>query len=145
MLAGLQDRVVESSQWFAQGYFGVQWAALNSTAFSVIAEDKVTPSWITPMNTCKNWQYAYGNNVRAVRTDTALHALSLTSLLDALRMASATIGYDRMGKVLLAPDCEALEQVASGREPDDRQRTRRAVRVCVRSGRARGVAVVWCV
>ncbi|KAI0749453.1 phosphoglycerate mutase-like protein [Daedaleopsis nitida] len=62
LLAGLQDRVVESSQWFAQGYFGRQWAALNSTMFSVIAEDSVTPSWITPMNTCKNWQYAYGNN-----------------------------------------------------------------------------------
>ena len=64
ILAGNQDRVVESAQWFAQGYFGRSWAALNATEFSTIAEDSVTPSWITPMNTCENWQYDYGNNVR---------------------------------------------------------------------------------
>ncbi|KAI0346521.1 phosphoglycerate mutase-like protein [Trametopsis cervina] len=62
VLAGLQDRVVESAQWFANGYFGRDWASLNSTMFKVIAEDNVTASWITPMNTCKNWQYAFGNN-----------------------------------------------------------------------------------
>ncbi|PIL35733.1 hypothetical protein GSI_02463 [Ganoderma sinense ZZ0214-1] len=62
ILAGLQDRVVESAQWFAQGYFGRSWATLNATEFSTIAENSATPSWITPMNTCKNWQYAYGNN-----------------------------------------------------------------------------------
>ena len=55
---------MESAQWFAQGYFGRSWAALNATEFFTIAEDSVTPSWITPMNTCKNWQYDYGNNVR---------------------------------------------------------------------------------
>ena len=64
VLAGLQDRVVESAQWFAQGYFGRSWTDLNATEFATIAEDSVTPSWITPMNTCKSWQYAYGNNVR---------------------------------------------------------------------------------
>ncbi|KAI0649365.1 phosphoglycerate mutase-like protein [Trametes meyenii] len=62
VLAGLQDRVVESAQWFAQGYFGRNWATLNATAFSTIAEDSKTVSWITPMDTCANWQYAYGNN-----------------------------------------------------------------------------------
>lgn len=67
ILAGFQDRVIESAQWFAQGYFGRSWAAtLNATEFSTIAENSSTPSWITPMNTCKNWQYAYGNNVRAI-------------------------------------------------------------------------------
>ena len=67
MLAGLQDRVVESAQWFALGYFGRGWASLNATAFSVIAEDEVTVSWITPMDTCKKWDYNYGNNVRLRR------------------------------------------------------------------------------
>ncbi|RPD61200.1 phosphoglycerate mutase-like protein [Lentinus tigrinus ALCF2SS1-7] len=62
ILAGLQDRVVESAQWFALGYFGRSWASLNTTMFSTIAEDAVTQSWITPMDTCKDWQYAYGNN-----------------------------------------------------------------------------------
>ncbi|KAI0768162.1 phosphoglycerate mutase-like protein [Trametes elegans] len=62
ILAGLQDRVVESAQWFAQGYFGRDWPTLNATAFSTIAEDNATVSWITPMDTCANWEYAYGNN-----------------------------------------------------------------------------------
>lgn len=63
ILAGLQDRVVESAQWFAQGYFGRTWAALNATEFSTLAEDTKTVSWITPMDTCAKWQYAFGNNV----------------------------------------------------------------------------------
>ncbi|KAI0661591.1 phosphoglycerate mutase-like protein [Cubamyces menziesii] len=62
ILAGLQDRVVESAQWFAQGYFGRSWATLNASEFSTIGEDSKTPSWITPMNTCPKWQYDYGNN-----------------------------------------------------------------------------------
>jgi acid phosphatase len=49
VLAGKQDRVIESAQWFAQGYFGRNWATLNAIAFSTINEDTVTPSWITPM------------------------------------------------------------------------------------------------
>ena len=57
-------QVIESAQWFANGYFGRDWATLNATMFQVIPEDNVTISWITPMDTCKNWQYAYGNNVR---------------------------------------------------------------------------------
>ena len=59
-------QVIESAQWFAQGYFGRSWAGLNSTYFTTIPEDNVTQSWITPMTTCKKWQYAYGNNVRAL-------------------------------------------------------------------------------
>ncbi|KAH9856567.1 phosphoglycerate mutase-like protein [Lenzites betulinus] len=62
ILAGLQDRVVESAQWFAQGYYGRAWAALNTTAFSTLGEDAKTISWITPMDTCAKWQYAFGNN-----------------------------------------------------------------------------------
>ncbi|PSR78997.1 hypothetical protein PHLCEN_2v7184 [Hermanssonia centrifuga] len=62
LLAGLQDRVVESAQWFANGYFGRAWGGLNATTLQTIPEDNVTISWITPMNTCKNWQYDYGNN-----------------------------------------------------------------------------------
>ncbi|EJD45339.1 phosphoglycerate mutase-like protein [Auricularia subglabra TFB-10046 SS5] len=59
ILAGIQDRVEESAQWFAQGYFGRAW---DNSTYERIAEDSVTPSWITPMNTCKNWKYDYGNN-----------------------------------------------------------------------------------
>ncbi|THH13821.1 hypothetical protein EUX98_g9679 [Antrodiella citrinella] len=62
VLAGNQDRVLESAQWFAQGYFGRSWAGLNASEFSTINEDNVTASWITPMNTCKKWDYNFGNN-----------------------------------------------------------------------------------
>ena len=30
--------------------------------FSTIAEDSVTESWITPMDTCAKWDYNFGNN-----------------------------------------------------------------------------------
>lgn len=56
-------QVIESAQWFANGYFGRAWGGLNATAFSTIAEDNQTISWITPMDTCKNWDYNFGNNV----------------------------------------------------------------------------------
>ncbi|KAJ7077123.1 phosphoglycerate mutase-like protein [Mycena belliarum] len=60
VLAGNQDRVVESAQWFAQGFFGRAWA--NGSAFETIQEDAVTVSWITPMDTCPKWQYKYGQS-----------------------------------------------------------------------------------
>lgn len=56
--------MIESAQWFSQGYYGRIWPNISSTVFRTIPEDSVTISWITPMDTCKNWQYAYGNNVR---------------------------------------------------------------------------------
>ena len=62
-------QVIESAQWFALGYFGRSWASLNGTMFSTIAEDSVTESWITPMDTCEDWEYSYGNNVRAYVVD----------------------------------------------------------------------------
>jgi acid phosphatase len=46
ILAGLQDRVVESAQWFAQGYFGRIWPNISATAFSTIPEDNVTISFV---------------------------------------------------------------------------------------------------
>ena len=60
VLAGGQDRVIESAQWFQAGFFG-RTANVTST-FSIIAEDTKTISWITPMDTCPKWQYAYGGN-----------------------------------------------------------------------------------
>ena len=63
VLAGGQDRVIESAQWWQQGFFG-RTANVTST-FAILPEDSVTPSWITPMDTCPKWQYAYGNNVSA--------------------------------------------------------------------------------
>lgn len=62
ILAGGQDRVIESAQWFANGYYGRTWLNISSTVFSEIAENNVTVSWITPMDTCPKWDYNYGNN-----------------------------------------------------------------------------------
>lgn len=59
----MHDEVIESAQWFAQGYFGRAWQNLNTSAFSTINEDNVTVSWITPMDTCAKWDANYGNNV----------------------------------------------------------------------------------
>ncbi|KIY42852.1 phosphoglycerate mutase-like protein [Fistulina hepatica ATCC 64428] len=61
VLAGGSDRVVESAQWFREGYFG-RYADSIST-FSIIAEDEETISWITPEETCPNWSYSYGSDV----------------------------------------------------------------------------------
>ncbi|SPO31878.1 related to Thiamine-repressible acid phosphatase precursor [Ustilago trichophora] len=58
LLAGQQDRVVESAQWFAAGYFGKDY---NATAtLNVISESLGVKSYITPMETCKNWTYSSG-------------------------------------------------------------------------------------
>ncbi|ORY59738.1 histidine phosphatase superfamily [Pseudomassariella vexata] len=59
VLAGDQDRVIESAQWFMDGYYG---RTVNETAtLELIAEDEETVSWITPMDTCAGWEYAYGS------------------------------------------------------------------------------------
>ncbi|KIW05637.1 uncharacterized protein PV09_03508 [Verruconis gallopava] len=58
VLAGDQDRVVESAMWFMDGYYG---RSVNSTAIlNRIPENNKTISWITPMNTCEGWEYNYG-------------------------------------------------------------------------------------
>ncbi|KAK9802414.1 putative Histidine phosphatase superfamily [Seiridium cardinale] len=58
VLAGDQDRVVESAVWFMDGYYG---RSVNSTAtLNRIAEDEATVSWITPMDTCEGWEYSFG-------------------------------------------------------------------------------------
>ncbi|KAK4985628.1 hypothetical protein LTR50_005828 [Elasticomyces elasticus] len=61
LLAGGQDRVVESAQWFANGYYG---RYANETAkLNIIGENNKTISWITPMDTCANWSYSSGNDL----------------------------------------------------------------------------------
>lgn len=61
LLAGGQDRVIESAQWFAQGYYG---RAANETAtLDVLAEDADTVSWITPTDTCASWAYSSGDDL----------------------------------------------------------------------------------
>ncbi|KAI0152988.1 histidine phosphatase superfamily [Xylariaceae sp. FL1272] len=63
VLAGDQDRVVESAVWFMDGYYG---RSANSTAtLNRIAEDDVTVSWITPFDTCEAWEYTYGSDLVA--------------------------------------------------------------------------------
>ncbi|KAK8042510.1 Phosphoglycerate mutase-like protein [Apiospora phragmitis] len=58
VLAGDQDRVVESARWFMDGYFGR--SANSSAPLDRIAEDNGTVSWITPMDTCEKWTYGFG-------------------------------------------------------------------------------------
>lgn len=61
VLAGDQDRVVESAVWFMDGYYG---RSANSTAtLERIAEDDDTVSWITPVNTCDAWEYSLGGGL----------------------------------------------------------------------------------
>lgn len=106
VLAGLQDRVkntfsascvtdlfliiillkvVESAQWFSQGLWGRGWSAIESSAFFTIPEDLVTISWITPMDTCANWSYAYGGNVR-------MYMFFIPSLSDRVNAGSRYMG-----------------------------------------------------
>lgn len=61
LLVGGQDRVVESAQWFAAGFFGRD---VNQTAtLDVIGENNKTKSWITPMDRCDSWEYSSGNDL----------------------------------------------------------------------------------
>ncbi|KAE9980049.1 hypothetical protein BLS_009231 [Venturia inaequalis] len=61
LLVGGQDRVVESSQWFAAGYFGRNY---NETAkLDIIGENNLTVSWITSIDTCNSWEYSSGNDL----------------------------------------------------------------------------------
>ncbi|KAJ9629508.1 hypothetical protein H2203_001882 [Taxawa tesnikishii (nom. ined.)] len=61
LLVGGQDRVVESAQWFAQGYYG---RYANETAtLDVIGENNLTVSWITPSDTCDSWEYSSGDDL----------------------------------------------------------------------------------
>ena len=60
-LAGQQDRVVESAQWFAAGYLGKGYNATGT--LDVISESLGVKSYITPMETCKNWTYSSGGKL----------------------------------------------------------------------------------
>lgn len=61
LLVGGQDRVVESAQWFAQGFYG---RYANETAtLDVIGENNLTISWITSTDTCGSWEYESGNDL----------------------------------------------------------------------------------
>lgn len=62
-LAGEQDRVVESAQWFVAGYLGRDF---NTTGkLNVISESEGVKSYITPMETCHNWTYSSGGKLVA--------------------------------------------------------------------------------
>ncbi|KAJ7170878.1 phosphoglycerate mutase-like protein [Mycena crocata] len=82
VLAGNQDRVVESAQWFSQGFFGRYWPSTEADIFELIEEDLVTVSWITPMDTCPQWKYAYGQS--AVDTWGAVYLPPITKRLNKL-------------------------------------------------------------
>ncbi|EST06951.1 Histidine phosphatase superfamily, clade-2 [Kalmanozyma brasiliensis GHG001] len=57
-LAGQQDRVVESAQWFAAGYLGKD--ANTTGQLDLISESLGVKSYITPMESCATWTYASG-------------------------------------------------------------------------------------
>lgn len=61
VLAGNQDRVVESAEWFMDGYYG-RYASSNAT-LNLIAENSTTVSWITSMDTCDAWEYSFGSDL----------------------------------------------------------------------------------
>lgn len=61
LLAGGQDRVVESAQWFAAGYGGRSYN--TSLTLNVIGENKATVSWITSTYACKAWSYGSGGKL----------------------------------------------------------------------------------
>ncbi|KAI1378085.1 phosphoglycerate mutase-like protein [Hypoxylon crocopeplum] len=59
VLAGDEDRVVESARWFMDGYYGRD---SNSTAtLKILGEDDDTVSWITPHQTCPKWNSSFGD------------------------------------------------------------------------------------
>ncbi|KAF4571614.1 acid phosphatase pho5 [Pleurotus pulmonarius] len=95
ILAGDQDRVIESAQWFGQGYFGRNWPEISGNAFSTILEDNVTVSWITPMDTCPKWQYAFGGD--AVTTWGNKYLPSITKRLNRLAAALRFTDADTHG------------------------------------------------
>ncbi|KAL0955826.1 hypothetical protein HGRIS_002029 [Hohenbuehelia grisea] len=57
ILSGSVPRVVESAQWFAQGYFGTSWNNVSSSVFSILNTDNVTIQWIAPYSTCPKWSF----------------------------------------------------------------------------------------
>lgn len=60
VLAGDEDRVVESARWFMDGYYGRD---SNSTAtLKLLGENNGTVSWITPHQTCPKWDTNFGEN-----------------------------------------------------------------------------------
>jgi len=62
-LVGNQGRVVETAQWYLDGYVGRY--ANYTSQLQLINEDAATLSWITPTNKCKNWTYSSGNDLVA--------------------------------------------------------------------------------
>ncbi|KAI0892371.1 phosphoglycerate mutase-like protein [Annulohypoxylon nitens] len=60
VLAGDEDRVVESARWFMDGYYG---RSSNTTAtLSILSENDDTISWITPHQTCDRWDEKFGED-----------------------------------------------------------------------------------
>ncbi|KAI2603423.1 phosphoglycerate mutase-like protein [Hypoxylon fragiforme] len=61
VVAGDEDRVVESARWFMDGYYG---RASNATAsLRVVGEGADTVSWITPHASCPRWSERLGEDV----------------------------------------------------------------------------------
>ncbi|KAG7451310.1 phosphoglycerate mutase-like protein [Guyanagaster necrorhizus] len=100
-------QVVESAQWFSQGYFGREWAELKSRVFSTIPEDEVTISWITPMDTCAKWAYSYGGD--AVETWDSAYLPAITERLNTLLPGVNLTDADTHGALYACVyDCAAL-------------------------------------
>ncbi|KAH7926093.1 phosphoglycerate mutase-like protein [Leucogyrophana mollusca] len=95
ILAGAQDRVIESAQWFGLAYFGRYFHNTSAINFTTIPEDSNTVSWITPMDTCALWDYDYGNN--ATVTWGTVYLPPITKRLNKLLPDVGLTDYDTHG------------------------------------------------
>ena len=89
-LAGEQDRVVESAQWFAAGYLGR--AANETGTLDVISESEGVKSYITPMETCHTWSYSSGGDLVTEWGKVYLHPIS-ARINNALRPAYPKVNF----------------------------------------------------
>ncbi|OTA98082.1 hypothetical protein M426DRAFT_77165 [Hypoxylon sp. CI-4A] len=60
VLAGDEDRVVESARWFMDGYYGRD--SNSSADLTPVGEDEETVSWITPHYSCPKWDSSFGED-----------------------------------------------------------------------------------
>ncbi|KAH7921751.1 phosphoglycerate mutase-like protein [Leucogyrophana mollusca] len=86
-VAGNQSRVIESSHWFGQGYFGLN---ASNAHFITIPDNPNTPSWIRPWLTCPRYQ-DFGHQVVLQWIDLYIPAITkrLNKLLPGVGLTNA--------------------------------------------------------
>lgn len=84
ILAGSEARIVESAGWFGQGYFGPDWATKSQLLRIVNESDRVTPSYISPINACPSWRNASLIGVNADRAWSNIYLPQVANRLNKL-------------------------------------------------------------